>query len=112
LDDELLSGALWKRPWMQAGLLLCLGLVGGALVGALGWPLVALSYSTSDYSVVAVPFFSIPLGALFGVAVAGVLLLRRRRSRCRLSQSERKVEGATRVEGRTYVGRNRKPDGE
>lgn len=77
LDDELLSGALWTRTSLRVALFLLLGFGLGAVAGGLAWPLVSLSYSPSDYSVVAVPFITVPLGAVVGVVLTGVLLVRR-----------------------------------
>ncbi|MDT7647894.1 MAG: hypothetical protein QOC75_4894 [Pseudonocardiales bacterium] len=76
LDDEFLSGALWVRPNMRIALSLALGIVTGAFIGAVAWPLLALGYSRSDYSVVAVPFMTISLGVVAGLVVSVVVLMR------------------------------------
>jgi hypothetical protein len=78
LDDDLLSGALWHRPHVRLGVLLLVGAVLGACAGGVAWPLLALGRSPDDYSVIALPFLTIPAGALLGL-VLGLLYLRRTR---------------------------------
>lgn len=79
LDDEFLSGALWERPGMRVAAFLVLGVFAGAVSGVVAWPLVSLGYEPSDYSVVAVPFITVPVGALVGLILTAALLLHRDR---------------------------------
>lgn len=79
LDDDLLSGALWRRPKVLAVLTCLAGVLAGACAGAFAWPLLSLRYSTSDYSVVAVPFITVPVGALVGLVIAAAHVARRGR---------------------------------
>lgn len=77
LDDEFLAGSWWQRPRLRTASLLLLGAVAGAVGGGVAWPLLALGYSRSDYSVVALPFFTVPVGAVVGLVLSGVLLVNR-----------------------------------
>jgi hypothetical protein len=78
LDDDFVSGVLWNRPHVRLGMVLLVGVLLGACAGGIAWPLLALGHSADDYSVVALPFMTIPAGAVLGFVV-GVVQLRRTR---------------------------------
>jgi hypothetical protein len=62
---------------VRLGLVLLAGLLLGACAGGVAWPLLALGYRRADYSVIALPFMTIPAGAVLGLVAVGLLELRR-----------------------------------